>query len=158
MQQATGAAALAHPLDAEVTRGDVPIRDVHPSPGILNYLLYILFVKLGGSRFDKAPIHAELHDGQVLPISGGLRVIHTPGHSSGHCAFLLERDGGLLFVADACSNMGGLGLSVVYEDLEEGKRSLAHLAELEPQVICFGHGKPITGRKIRRFRRKWRST
>jgi glyoxylase-like metal-dependent hydrolase (beta-lactamase superfamily II) len=36
-----------------------------------------------GSRpgFPAVPVVEELTDGQVLPVAGGLRVVHTPGHS-----------------------------------------------------------------------------
>ncbi|MBK8430552.1 MAG: hypothetical protein IPL28_04375 [Chloroflexi bacterium] len=68
---------------------------------------------------------------------GGLRAIFTPGHSTGHMAFLLERDGGLLFAGDACSNMGMLGYSIIYENFAEGKRSLSKLAKVECHTICL---------------------
>ena len=68
-------------------------------------------------------------------------------------AFLLERDGGLLFAGDACSNMGMLGYSIIYENFAEGKRSLAKLAKVECHTICFGHGQPLVGKGVAKFQR-----
>ena len=52
-------------------------------------------------------------------------------------------------------NVFGLGMSPVYEDLAEGRRSLAKLAGLDFEVAVFGHGKPIVGGAADRFRRKF---
>ncbi len=57
----------------------------------------------------------------------------------------------VLFVGDAAANMMGLGLSLGYEDLELGKRSLARLATLDFEVACFGHGAPIKRGASARF-------
>ncbi len=41
--------------------------------------------------------HLDLRDDQVLSIAGfTIRVLHTPGHTPGHCCFLLEEEGMLL--------------------------------------------------------------
>jgi glyoxylase-like metal-dependent hydrolase (beta-lactamase superfamily II) len=62
----------------------------------------------------------------------------------------------VLFAADAAANMGGLGLSLVYEDLAEGRRTLARLAALDFDAALFGHGAPIMRGAAARFRRRWR--
>ena len=49
----------------------------------------------------------ELTDGQVLPVAGGLRVVHTPGHSPGHASYLHEQTG-VLITGDAIFNVLGL--------------------------------------------------
>ncbi|MEO5961259.1 MAG: MBL fold metallo-hydrolase, partial [Opitutaceae bacterium] len=44
-------------------------------------------------------IDVPIADGDVLPFWGGLRVVHLPGHTMGHCGFYSEgRD--LLFSGD----------------------------------------------------------
>ena len=35
-------------------------------------------------------LRRALTDGELLPVAGGLRVVHTPGHSPGHISLLLE--------------------------------------------------------------------
>lgn len=155
LKEATNARTWMHRVDAEVVRGNTPMVRSTPAPGILNQILYRLLIKNIPPYVPAAVIDCEIRDGDVLPIAGGLKAIHTPGHSMGHLAFLLQRDGGLLFVGDACSNMVGLAYSIVYDDFAEGRRSLAKLAQVEASAICFGHGKVIAGSRVQRFRKKW---
>ncbi len=44
-----------------------------------------------GGRYRAPEIGGELRDGDVLPLWGGLRVRHLPGHTPGHCALVAER-------------------------------------------------------------------
>lgn len=51
-------------------------------------------------EFAGAERYEPLADGAVLDLAGlGFRVIHTPGHTPGHCCFWLE-DEGVLFSGD----------------------------------------------------------
>lgn len=151
----TGARVWMHPLDAEVVRGNTPMNRSTPSAGIINQILYRIFIKNVPAYVPPAETDHDVKDGDVVPVGGGLKAYHTPGHSAGHISFMLERDGGLLFAADACSNMMGLAPSIVYDDHEQGRRSLAHLAKLNPAAICFGHGGVLKGSGIEKFKRKW---
>lgn len=156
IKQATGAPAWMHHLDAEVVRGHVPMFRSTPSPGIVAWIMYNRFIKNVPGVVPQAEIENEITDGQLLPISGGLRVIHTPGHSAGHCAFMLERDGGLLFAVDACANVMGLSPSIVYDDHKQGRESLRKLAGLNFSAVCFGHGKVLSGENAKKFNAKWK--
>lgn len=98
-------------------------------------------------------IEEEVEDGDE--VAGDLRVIHVPGHAAGQLAFLWPQQGGVIFAADAAANVLGLGYAPVYENLDEGRRSLARLAGLEFEVACFGHGSAIVGGAAQRFRQKW---
>ena len=52
------------------------------------------------------PVGQVLHDCDVLPICGGIEVIHTPGHTLGHiCLFL--RASGILLCGDALNVSDG---------------------------------------------------
>jgi Phage integrase family len=72
----------------------------------------------------------------------GFEVIHVPGHCAGQVA-LLWRPGRMLFAADVCTNIMGLGDPVGFENLEEGRVSQRKLASLSFDAAGFGHGKPI---------------
>jgi glyoxylase-like metal-dependent hydrolase (beta-lactamase superfamily II) len=50
-----------------------------------------------------ATIDVPLADGDTLPFWGGLRVVHLPGHTLGHCGFYSERHD-LLFSGDLFSS------------------------------------------------------
>ena len=87
---------------------------------------------------------------------GGFRVIDVPGHSAGHVAFWRESDG-VLILGDVLANIDQLtGLPGLNEpkpyltpDPAQNRQSARRLAELEPKVVLFGHGKPL--RDTRKF-------
>ena len=154
VKKATGASAYMHPSDAPIATSGKGFRPMKAAPGLLTGIMFRLFVRPLPS-VEAAPIEHLIEDGDELPIAGGIRAVHVPGHCAGQLAFQWRRDGGVLFAADTCSNMMGLGWSLGYEDLEEGKRSLRKLAKLDFNVACFGHGKAITEDASSRFREKW---
>ncbi len=155
LQRATGARAAIHPLDRAITERGSGFRPMKAAPGLLPGLLFRLFVRPGAS-VEPGAIGSTFEDGDVLPFADGLRVFHTPGHCLGHCALLWPRHGGVLFAGDACGHVMGLGYSIAYEDLEEGRRSLRRLSELDFEIACFGHGKEITRDAAAAFKARWR--
>jgi glyoxylase-like metal-dependent hydrolase (beta-lactamase superfamily II) len=155
LKEATGAPAYIHPLDAPIAAAGRGFRPVRPAPGLLRHLMFRAFVRMGQTV---PPATAEFHvrDGDVLPVApGGLKALAAPGHCAGQLAFLWPQHGGVLFAADACSSMLGLGWSICYEDFDAGRRSLARLAAQNFEVACFGHGGAIRGGAAARFRAKW---
>ena len=157
LKEATRAPAYMHKLDADLVRGGENTRSVHPGPGLFNAILVRLLLSIGGlfSENKQVDIEHEIRDGEVLDFADGLQAHLVPGHSAGQLAFLRPQNGGVLFAADTASNMFGLGYSIVYEDLEEGERSLEKLSKLDFDVVCFGHGKSIREAASLRFREKW---
>ena len=88
-----------------------------------------------------------------LPL--GATAVHTPGHTAGHLALLFPRDGGVLFAGDAATNLVRLGVGPIYEDVEEGLRSLRRLSGLEFETALFAHGRPLAPRASERFRARF---
>ena len=107
-----------------------------------------------GKRVEPVTIDQPLTDGEILPIVGGIEVIHVPGHCAGQVA-LLWRPGRMLFAGDVCTNLMGLGDPVGFESLEEGRASQRKLATLSFDAAGFGHGKPIARDASTQFRNKW---
>jgi glyoxylase-like metal-dependent hydrolase (beta-lactamase superfamily II) len=155
LKSATGAEAWMHADDAALVRTGVVSRPIKAAPGLLNRVLKRLLIDTTPGVVPPAEVEHEVADGDVIPLAGGLCAIHAPGHCAGQLAFLWQRHGGVLFAADTCSNMLGLAYSVVYEDLEEGKRSLHKLAGAEFANATFGHGRAIIGGADARWRGKW---
>jgi hydroxyacylglutathione hydrolase len=101
-------------------------------------------------RLLAGPGHAvsgTLSEGDKI---GGFTVLSTPGHSPGHLAVWRESDrvlvlGDVLFNVTAPFGRTGLMLAParMTPDPEQNLRSARRLAELEPSVICFGHGPPL---------------
>lgn len=155
----TAASVWMHPLDAALVREGVAMRpSTRPTPGLLNRLIYRLTIAPAPRTIAPATADHTVEGGATLPFAGGLRVIHTPGHSAGQIALLWPAHGGVLFTADAAINVAGLALFPAYEDLAQGLASLGHLAAHEFAVACFGHGRPITRAAARRFRTRWSDT
>jgi glyoxylase-like metal-dependent hydrolase (beta-lactamase superfamily II) len=92
--------------------------------------------------FTRHPGEATpITDGQVLPILGGLRVVHTPGHTPGSVCLYAERHR-LLFVGDMLQVIRRkvtFASSVFSEDLPLARASVARLAELDVQTLVFSH-------------------
>jgi glyoxylase-like metal-dependent hydrolase (beta-lactamase superfamily II) len=88
-------------------------------------------------------------DGELLDVPGGLRVVHTPGHTAGHCAFHLERDG-VLVAGDALCTLnpvtGARGPQLMPRSLNLSSAtcldSLTKIQDVEVDVAVFGHGEP----------------
>jgi hydroxyacylglutathione hydrolase len=102
------------------------------------------------------PVARRLHEGDEV---AGFRVLHVPGHSAGHLAFWRESDRALI-LGDVLTNMDTLtGLPGLHEpkwfftpDPERNRESARRVAELEPELVCFGHGAPLRDpRKLREF-------
>ena len=78
--------------------------------------------------------------GDRFPMDGDmLTVVHTPGHSIGHCCFLLESKG-VLFTGD---HILGAGTSIIVPpegDMAAYMDSLDRLLSYPAAVICPGHG------------------
>ena len=87
-----------------------------------------------------------LQDGQVLDHAGGVTVLHTPGHTSGHVAYHLP-DRGLLLTGDALFNVGLLsrGPQFFCTALGAQHATLQRIAALPMgTTLGFGHGPPLT--------------
>lgn len=158
LKRLTSATVYMHPVDAAlVRRGQAKRSTSRPAPGVLRHVLFWLFVRNAPLTIEAAEIEREVPDGTRLPIAGGLDAIHVPGHCAGQIALLWSRRR-VLFAADAAANMPRLGLSLGYEDLNEGVRSLEKLATLDFEIACFGHGKAITRGAAAEFKKRWGKT
>lgn len=96
--------------------------------------------------FTRHPGEATpVQDGQVLPILGGLRVVHTPGHTPGSICLYAERHK-LLFVGDTIQVIRGkvtFASTVFSEDLPLARASVARMADLDVKTIAFSHYPPL---------------
>jgi len=104
----------------------------------------------GIAGLDETP-DAFFRDGDRLP--GGLRAVHAPGPKAPHCALYLDRGPGALLCTDLL--MHDPGEPIVFlpdqylEDPAAARQSARRLGALRFEILCFGHGAPITrgGRK-----------
>ena len=133
--RASGAQVLMHPADMERLR--IRFRDViagRPAPGaIIAYL-------------TQAPADVTAaEEGDELPALGGLRVLHTPGHTPGSiCLYSPTRR--LLIVGDLLQRLRGQVTLPNYfftDDMGLARRSIARLADLDVETILFSHYPPV---------------
>lgn len=105
------------------------------------------------------PVSKPLKEGDEV---AGFKVIHTPGHTPGHVTFFREEDR-VAIVGDVLNGMSLLttlpGLHepprVFCTDPAQNRKSIFKVAELEPKVLCFGHGPPLTDMRVfERFLKK----
>jgi glyoxylase-like metal-dependent hydrolase (beta-lactamase superfamily II) len=85
-----------------------------------------------------------LNDGDELPMLGGIRILHTPGHTPGSICLFLPQER-LVIAGDVLANRFRLSLpSKAYTvDMGEEIQSIQGVAGLDFDAICFGHGPPI---------------
>jgi len=132
---------MAHREDAQLIRYGVACRrEISLSPGLKNRLIYELAIKRADISIEPVSVDIELKDRDLLV--GGVRVIHTPGHTRGHISLLVEKEE-VLIAGDLLSNNVGLGLSVTYEDRAEGISSIMKVTDLDFDKMAFAHGRPM---------------
>ena len=124
---------LMHPLD--LAGLSVTLRDAVANRNRGQLIAY----------FTRQPGEATpIEDGQILPMLGGLQVVHVPGHTPGSvCLYAAAHR--LLFVGDALQVIRGrvtFASRVFSEDLPTARASVARLAELDVETIAFSHYPP----------------
>jgi glyoxylase-like metal-dependent hydrolase (beta-lactamase superfamily II) len=95
--------------------------------------------------FRATPVAQELIDGQVLDVAGGVRVLHTPGHTPGHIS-LLHPGSGVLITGDSIFNMNSRmswPTKAFCTSFRQNVDTAHVLGEIEYAVAAFTHGPEI---------------
>jgi glyoxylase-like metal-dependent hydrolase (beta-lactamase superfamily II) len=100
-----------------------------------------------------------VNDNDELPILGGIKVLHTPGHTPGSISLYLKQEKALI-VGDLLANRFGLSLPsrMFTVNLAQEIESINRISSLDFEVVCFGHGPPLTkdaSESISRLARKF---
>jgi glyoxylase-like metal-dependent hydrolase (beta-lactamase superfamily II) len=134
----------------ELALAGVPIR-IHPADGAALAITWgdVLQRPSRGRVFSAMtpePPHFEpIEDGDILPMLGGLQVVHTPGHTPGSVCLYGKRDR-ILFVGDSLQRRFGrvsFASSLYSDDHAAARRSVKRLAELDVEAIVFSHFAPL---------------
>ncbi len=91
------------------------------------------------------PAFVSIESGDVLPMLGGLEVIHTPGHTPGSVCLYGRRDG-VLFVGDTLQRRFGrvsYASALYSDDVTAARRAVKRLASLDVNTIVFSHYPPL---------------
>lgn len=155
IKRRTGARVYAHAADHDlITKGEAEHPGTTVTPGLIPALLNLIFIKPGGTKYEALAVDQELRDGETLPMARDVQVIHTPGHSAGHVALLLQQEG-VLIAGDICSNVLGLGYSILNEDRALARQSILRAAAYPFEQAVFGHGNALTARANQLLKEKF---
>ncbi len=91
-------------------------------------------------------------DGDLFPFWGGLRVVHLPGHTRGHCGFYSERHN-LLFSGDLFASYffnTHLPPAILNSAPAHFADSFRRVATLDPRWIVPNHYDMLDGERLRR--------
>ena len=84
-------------------------------------------------------VDGEINDGQVIDCgSTKFMVLHTPGHSKGHCAFYFPEED-LAFLGDICLTKVGPWYGEAHTDPGELIASIDRIIELNPAAVVTSH-------------------
>ena len=105
--------------------------------------------RAGGAKPTKIEGAETFANGEQLDVPGRPRVVATPGHTAGHCAFAFE-DHGVLFIGDELCTWnpltGKLGPQVMPTvfnvSTDQCFESLAAVEQTGIRVLLPGHGEP----------------
>jgi glyoxylase-like metal-dependent hydrolase (beta-lactamase superfamily II) len=90
-------------------------------------------------HFVPRPDALSFRDGDVFDLGGvRIQVVHTPGHTRGHSAFLVE-PGGVLFLGDIDLSSFGPYYGEAWSDLESFERTLDRIREFEVEWYATFH-------------------
>lgn len=130
-----GAKIFAHAAEAGRIAGTAEYHGINRVGGGMEWLGRRVF------RYQPSRIARALSDGDILPFWGGLRVLHLPGHTPGHCAFVSEATG-LIFAGDMFASYSWsvhLPPAIFNVDGQLLRRSLSRLRETPNRGILPSH-------------------
>ncbi len=109
-------------------------------------------------RLENTQIDNILEDNQIIKVGNGLniKIIHTPGHTAGHCSFL-ELDSKIAFFADIdlTNFVFYAGIDSNLMDFED---SINKLSQFDIETAITGHRAILNGKKsIREELKKYKS-
>jgi glyoxylase-like metal-dependent hydrolase (beta-lactamase superfamily II) len=145
-------------VDAAAAAGrEIEVR-IHPDDlaGVSLSLREALTAPHGGSRrghvLQSMTPHpgtaVPIEDGDVLPLLGGLEVIHTPGHTPGSVC-LYARGPRVLFTGDVLQvRRGQLAFAspIFSHDHAQARASVRRLTDFDVDIIAFSHYRPMRER------------
>ena len=152
----SGAPIYAHPAEQAHIDGTYPYKGITLGCAALEAFGRLIF------RYRSVPIDLPLQAEDELPFWGGLRVVHLPGHTDGHCGFYSARDR-LLFSGDLFASYWystHLPPSILNSCPEFFGASFRLVGTMDPRLVVPNHYDVLDGelhrRRVEKFlRRAW---
>ena len=124
------------------------ISSLYPRGSIFGSLLRMPFLAPLRKRLtvDKSQIDVVLAGNESFDVLGGMNVLSTPGHTPGSISLYFPARK-LLIAGDAVGYRGGelqLPRKSVSVDMRLAAESIRALSKLDIEILCKGHGSPVT--------------
>jgi glyoxylase-like metal-dependent hydrolase (beta-lactamase superfamily II) len=152
-RQTPNARTAVHFRDAPVVRGETPPPQAPPQS--LNGFWRTMMRFQGAPPLTFARVDQELKDGDQLDhILPRLQVVDLPGHSPGMAGFWWPEKQ-LLIGGDLLMHLPWglvLPISAFTVNMTEAKRSIRKVADMNVDILCVGHGKPLIGKAAEEIR------
>ena len=105
-------------------------------------------------EFHDTEVHEVVKHGDVIPVLGGVRVFHTPGHTPGSLTYLLEKPQVLFLGDSAINNINRVSRPLTWDRAKRRQldASLRSLRDLDVTVASFGHGPPLLESPMEKIR------
>jgi len=140
LKKVTRARVMAHPADAPYVNGRLP----QPEPTRPKWLGKTL--SLLHWLWTTTPVAVDIlvNDNDELQILGGIKVLHTPGHTPGSISLFLQKER-LVIAGDVLVHRFRLKLpsKAFTIDIAQEIYSINRLVSLDFDIMCFGHGSPL---------------
>lgn len=146
IKKLTGVPVRAHPLEQAHIDGTFHYHGPSRACGLMQRAGRTLL------RYQPVKINEALVPGADLPFWGGLKVLHLPGHTEGHCGFYSQRFD-LLFSGDlfASYSFGARLPPFPFNSCPEKiKGSLRTVQHLAPRHLIANHADRLDGELHRR--------
>ena len=135
----TRAQVLLHPIEHSCIQNLEKVLAVDGWDELMDQDLYNLKDLDHGSFPERWRVDGEINDGQVVDCgSTRFMVLHTPGHSKGHCSFYFPNED-LVFLGDICLTMVGPWYGESQTDLGEFIASIDRIIEMGPAAVVTSH-------------------
>jgi len=138
----TRARVMAHPLERTALQDPEKTTATHGWQELIGGDALNYAQELGAIQprlFEPWRVDEDLHDNQVIDCGNtSIRVMHTPGHTAGHCSFYFP-DEGFIFTGDICLTKVGPWYGDPDTDIEDTLNSINRIIELRPRILATGH-------------------
>ena len=141
-----GAPVYAHLADAPVVRGERRRQEPLITEFERPYWERVTELGINALTIPPATVDVELVGGEELDFGDGARVVAIPGHTAGSIAIHLPAHG-VLFVGDTVSTLPEVGIIPGAFNVDGALllESFRRLADLDPDIVCVGHGASVVG-------------
>lgn len=147
----TRATILAHPLEKEAMQDPMKTTATHGWGELMDEDIMKLAENLTGRMrrvLEPWPVHGTFADRDMFDCGRTkVMVIHTPGHTAGHCSFYFP-DEEFIFTGDICLSKVGPWYGDPDTTIDEFLDSVDLIIGLKPKKLSTGHVNRVITEKI----------